>query len=123
MAIADQYPDMIKGMIREARGESGRLFNAGATIQIHMLGAPRFVVVDHRVPYNSDGTEPAFYKINTETYAAWPLLIHKAYAKAHGNYFHIKDGLIQHGIQDLIGAPSRLIFEEKGYAKTEEFAA
>eukprot|EP01017_Pseudomicrothorax_dubius_P043528 TRINITY_DN7268_c0_g4_i1.p1 TRINITY_DN7268_c0_g4~~TRINITY_DN7268_c0_g4_i1.p1 ORF type:complete len:818 (-),score=145.97 TRINITY_DN7268_c0_g4_i1:98-2551(-) len=47
----------------------------------------------------------------------WMLLLEKAYAKVHGSYFSLQDGLCQEALSDLTGCPVETIyFEDEAYA-------
>jgi len=39
----------------------------------------------------------------------WVLLLEKAYAKIHRNYFTLRGGLVSDALADLTGAPTELI--------------
>lgn len=49
----------------------------------------------------------------------WVLLIEKAYAKLHGNYFTLRGGYCSDALEDLTGCPAETI--ELGDKETLEF--
>lgn len=61
------------------------------------------VTVDDYIPcyYNAG---PMFSRSNGDE--LWVLLLEKAYAKLHGNYWCLRFGLTQHGLIDMTGCPS-----------------
>ena len=51
----------------------------------------------------------------------WVLLLEKAYAKLHGNYWEIKGGQTYHGMSDLSGCPSVSWYFPKNVATDTKF--
>lgn len=37
----------------------------------------------------------------------WAILLEKAYAKLHGNYWQLRAGFVSHGMMDLSGCPTK----------------
>jgi len=54
---------------------------------------------------------PMFSRANSNE--MWVLLIEKAYAKLHGNYFTLRGGFANEGMIDLTGCPSTTYDFEK----------
>lgn len=62
------------------------------------------VTVDDYIPcYYSGG--PMFCRATGDE--LWVLLLEKAYAKLHGNYWQLRAGFVSHGMSDLTGCPIR----------------
>ena len=62
------------------------------------------VTVDDYIPcYYSGG--PMFSSANGNE--LWVLLLEKAYAKLHGNYWQLRAGFVAHGMMDLSGCPTQ----------------
>ena len=61
------------------------------------------VTVDDYFPCLPKGT-PMFSRANGNE--MWVLLVEKAYAKLHGNYFTLRGGFANEGMIDLTGCPS-----------------
>jgi len=47
----------------------------------------------------------------------WVLLIEKAYAKLHGNYFSLRGGYAEEALEDLTGCPTKNIDLKSDYAQ------
>ena len=64
------------------------------------------VTIDDYIPcyYNAG---PIFSRSNGDE--LWVMLLEKAYAKLHGNYYCLRFGQTQHGLIDLSGCPSHEI--------------
>lgn len=55
----------------------------------------------------------------------WVMLLEKAYAKLHGNYWQLRYGYLSHGMMDLSGAPTKKYLfpnEREDYSKIIKFA-
>lgn len=63
------------------------------------------VTVDDYFPCRTNGV-PIFSRSNGPE--MWVLLIEKAYAKLHGNYWNLKAGYANEGLIDLTGCPTTL---------------
>ena len=63
------------------------------------------VTVDDYFPCSQDGG-PVFSRSNGNE--LWVLLLEKAYAKLHGNYFALRGGFANEGMIDLTGCPTEL---------------
>ena len=74
-----------------------RLCNNGAWVE---------VTVDDYFPCFEHGG-PIFSKANGNE--LWVLLLEKAYAKLHGNYYNLRDGYVYEGMNDLTGCPTECI--------------
>lgn len=61
------------------------------------------VTIDDYIPcyYNAG---PMFSRSNGDE--LWVLLLEKAYAKVHGNYYSLRFGLTQDGLIDMTGCPT-----------------
>jgi calpain-15 len=68
------------------------------------------VTVDDYFPCTPRGG-PMFSRANENE--MWVLLIEKAYAKLHGNYFTLRGGFANEGMIDLTGCPSAIFDFEK----------
>ena len=71
-------------------------------------GEEVIVTVDDYFPcyYSPDDKtpkEPVFARHNGNE--LWVMLLEKAYAKLHGNYWQLDTGFIAHSLSDLTGAP------------------
>ena len=80
------------------------------------------VIVDDYIPcyYNAG---PIF--AHSKGDELWVLLLEKAYAKLHGNYYSLKSGYSYHGMIDLTGCPTRHVkfpTEKESWVKIEEKA-
>jgi calpain-15 len=80
------------------------------------------VTVDDYIPcyYNAG---PMFAHSNGDE--LWVLLLEKAYAKVHGNYYALKSGFSYHGMLDLTGCPTehiRFPAEKASYEDVEDEA-
>ena len=61
------------------------------------------VVVDDYFPWYCNGG-PMFSR--GKGAELWVLLLEKAYAKLHGNYWMLRNGFVAHGMSDLTGCPT-----------------
>lgn len=61
------------------------------------------VTVDDYFPCSQDGG-PLFSRANGNE--LWVLLLEKAYAKVHGNYYTLRGGFANEGMMDLTGSPT-----------------
>lgn len=61
------------------------------------------VTVDDYFPCHANGG-PIFSKANGNE--LWVLLLEKAYAKVHGNYYTLRGGFANEGMMDLTGSPT-----------------
>lgn len=71
-------------------------------IRLCKNGEWKVITVDDYIPcyYNAG---PMFSRSNGDE--LWVLLLEKAYAKVHGNYYSLRFGLTKHGLIDLAGCP------------------
>ena len=80
------------------------------------------VTIDDYIPCSLNGG-PMFSSSNGNE--LWVLLLEKAYAKLHGNYWQLRAGFVSHGMMDLSGCPTeRVNFpkERSQYHKIRTFA-
>jgi len=61
------------------------------------------VTIDDYFPCTEDGG-PIFSSANGNE--LWVLLLEKAYAKVHGNYYTLRGGWANQGMMDLTGSPT-----------------
>ena len=61
------------------------------------------VTIDDYFPCTQNGG-PIFSRANGNE--LWVLLLEKAYAKIHGNYFNLRGGFANEGMMDLTGCPT-----------------
>jgi hypothetical protein len=61
------------------------------------------VTVDDYFPCTADGG-PIFSRSHGNE--LWVLLLEKAYAKIHGNYYTLRGGFANEGMMDLTGSPT-----------------
>lgn len=61
------------------------------------------ITLDDYFPCSEEGG-PIFSRSNGNE--LWVLLIEKAYAKAHGNYYTLRGGFANEGMMDLTGSPT-----------------
>lgn len=62
------------------------------------------VTIDDYFPCSSNGG-PIFCSNNGNE--LWAILLEKAYAKLHGNYWQLRAGFVSHGMMDLSGCPTQ----------------
>jgi calpain-15 len=80
------------------------------------------VTVDDYIPCFENGG-PMFSRATGNE--LWVLLLEKAYAKLHGNYYQTKSGNVEHGMTDLTGCPSltyKFPKERRDYNAIEDYA-
>lgn len=65
-------------------------------------GRWQHVIVDTRIPYNSQLKTP-LYGHNSDLNEFWVALMEKAYAKLHGSYEKLHGGLMSEALVDLTG--------------------
>ena len=76
------------------------------------------VTVDDYIPCTPFGG-PMFSRAHGNE--MWVLLIEKAYAKLHGNYYTLRGGFANEGMIDLTGCPStNYVFEDPKVSKMIE---
>lgn len=69
------------------------------------------VTVDDYFPCTAEGG-PIFSRANGNE--LWVLLLEKAYAKIHGNYYTLRGGFANEGMMDLTGSPTECFdFEDQ----------
>jgi len=69
------------------------------------------VTIDDYFPCYPDGG-PIFSKCHGNE--LWVLLLEKAYAKLHGNYYTLRGGFANEGMMDLTGCPTDIFdFEDE----------
>ena len=75
---------------------------------MYLSGEPVDIVLDDYIPcfYNAG---PMFSRSNGDE--LWVLLLEKAYAKLHGNYYSLRFGLTQDGLIDMTGCPTSSPFD------------
>ena len=76
-----------------------------SVFQFFKDGGWKYVVVDTRIPCNTD-TKTPLYGHCTDPQEFWVPLIEKAYAKLHGNYEILNGGKMVEGMVDLTGGVS-----------------
>lgn len=79
------------------------------------------VTIDDYIPCYLHGG-PMFSSANGNE--LWAILLEKAYAKLHGNYWQLRAGYVHHGMMDLSGCPTfRYNFPEDrhDYSKISDF--
>lgn len=62
------------------------------------------VTIDDYIPCHMNGG-PMFTSANGNE--LWCMLLEKAYAKLHGNYWQLRAGYVSHGMMDLSGCPTK----------------
>ena len=66
------------------------------------------MTVDDYFPTSTEtGGLPIFSRANGNE--LWVLILEKAYAKLHGNYFSLRYGMCHEGLMDLTGCPTLFI--------------
>ena len=77
-------------------------------VNICMDGIWQEVVMDDSFPCFKKTKKPAF--CSNQSLEIWPMLIEKAWAKAHGGYNNIISGLMREALKNLTGAPAATYF-------------
>lgn len=76
-------------------------------------GEWRDITVDDYFPVHVEGY-PIFSKANGNE--LWVLLLEKAMAKVHGNYYTLRGGFANEGMMDLTGCPTECFdFEDENF--------
>jgi calpain-15 len=109
-SLAEMPEHVEKLFITQAYNEEGvyrlRICNNGAWVE---------VTVDDYFPCMENGG-PIFSRSNGNE--LWVLLIEKAYAKIHGNYYNLRDGYVYEGMKDLTGCPTECLEFDNEAVKT-----
>ena len=84
-------------------------------VNIYALGVPHTIIVDDWIPFvrvghNSYQTLSARFP---DSKSVWPLILEKALAKYHGNYYHLEGGSPLRAVQTLTGAPGKFFMHNK----------
>jgi len=72
-------------------------------LKFYKNGKWRQVIIDDRLPYQSQNATTPLFAHSNDTDEFWVSLIEKAYAKMHMSYSAINGGFIAEGLQDLTG--------------------
>jgi hypothetical protein len=64
------------------------------------------VIVDTRIPYNSQSKTPLYGHCQEQSNEFWVPLMEKAYAKLHGTYEMLNGGQMGEALVDLTGGVS-----------------
>ena len=77
-------------------------------VNFYTLGVPHTVIVDDYVPVDkgSNGTYTSYTTKPGSDGAIWGMILEKAFAKYHGNYFHTEAGWAARAVNSLYGAPN-----------------
>ena len=86
--------------------------NAGIyCVQICVTGIWEDVIVDDEFPMEMGADRPAF--VSSTSGEIWVMLIEKAYAKIYGGFHNINGGLVDNGLFDLTGAPTKFFMSKE----------
>ena len=84
-------------------------------VNIYALGVPHTIIVDDWIPF-VEVVEDEFIPLSAqfpESNSVWPLILEKALAKDHGNYYHLEGGSPLRAVQTLTGAPGKFFMHNK----------
>jgi calpain-15 len=101
MASLAENPAMVRRLfITDSYNEFGIY-----QLRICKNGEWTVVTIDDYIPCYPNGG-PMFSSANGNE--LWAILLEKAYAKLHGNYYQLRAGFLAHGMMDLSGCPTKL---------------
>lgn len=100
LLILSTNPDLLKNLIYYDGIQYGF-----AVFYFFKNGKWQHVIVDTRIPYNSQ-TKTPLYGHNQDQSEFWVALMEKAYAKLHGSYEKLHGGSLNEAMVDLTGGVS-----------------
>ena len=113
LACIAEFPDLVKKLFITRDYQRDGIYR----VQFCKDGIWQEVTVDDFFPCSSEtGGLPIFSRASGNE--LWVLLLEKAYAKLHGNYFTLRGGYAYEALMDLTGCPtSNFDFKEESNQK------
>jgi len=116
-ALAEQ-PELIQRLFITEEINKAGLYG----VWICENGTWKIIMLDDFIPCrtSSSGTfQPAFSQCRNGE--LWVALLEKAYAKIHGSYYNIENGLSHYALRDFTGAPVQELYDEADVDKIWNF--
>lgn len=101
LACLAEHPNLVKRLFLTQKYQQDGIYR----VKFCKNGIWSVVTVDDYFPCTEHGG-PIFSKAHGNE--LWVLLLEKAYAKLHGNYFNLRGGFAYEGMMDLTGAPTEM---------------